>query len=101
MGGGSEGITVVNAPKHPEAFAFLEKRNAEKQALAKVVARENTANSDHYPFTRKGVPAFFIYTLGDVKAYHNPFDQAAALPFSRYEAVFGLIADFAAYLQGR
>lgn len=101
MGGGSEGITVVNAPKHPEAFAFLEKRNAEKQALAKVVARENTANSDHYPFTRKGVPAFFIYTLGDVKAYHNPFDQAEALPFSRYEAVFGLIADFAAYLQGR
>lgn len=101
MGGGSDGITVVNAPKHPEAFTFLEKRNAEKQALRKVVARENTANSDHYPFSKRGVAAFFLYTLGDVTAYHNPLDKAEALPFSRYEAVFGLIADFADYLQGR
>lgn len=101
MGGGSEGITVVNATGHREAYQYLVDRNASTYQLAKVVARENTRNSDHYPFSRRKVPAFFIYTLGDVTAYHNVFDVAEALPFSHYEAIFGLIADFATYLQGR
>lgn len=101
MGGGSEGITVVNATSHAAEFDYLVERNRSHHQLAKVVARENTRNSDHYPFSRRKVPAFFIYTLGDVSAYHNLFDVAEALPFSRYDAVFGLIADFATYLQGR
>ncbi len=101
LGGGSEGLTVVNATSHPDAYDFLVTRNASRYQLPKIVARENTQNSDHYPFTRKKVPAFFLYTLGDVTAYHNIYDTADMLPFSRYEAVFGLIADFATYLQGR
>lgn len=101
MGGGSEGITVVNATSHEPEYRYLVNRNDSMYRLPKVVARENTRNSDHYPFSRRKVPAFFFYTLGDVTAYHNVFDVAETLPFSRYDAVFGLIADFATYLQGR
>lgn len=101
MGGGSEGITVVNATSHEAEYQYLVRRNDSLYQLPKVVARENTRNSDHYPFSRRKVPAFFFYTLGDVTAYHNVFDVADTLPFSRYDAVFGLIADFATYLQGR
>lgn len=101
MGGGSEGITVVNATGHPAEYQYLVARNDSQHHLTQVVARENTQNSDHYPFSRRNVPAFFFYTLGDVTAYHNVFDTAEGLPFSRYDAVFGLIADFATYLQGR
>ncbi len=101
MGGGSEGITVVNATSHDAEYRYLVKRNDSLYQLPKVVARENTRNSDHYPFSRRKVPAFFIYTLGDVTAYHNVFDVAQALPFARYDAVFGLIADFTTYLQAR
>lgn len=101
MGGGSEGITVVNATAYAAEYQYLVDRNASHYQLPKVVARENTQNSDHYPFSRRKVPAFFIYTLGDVTAYHNVFDVAESLSFKRYDAVFGLIADFATYLQGR
>ncbi|HEX8357702.1 MAG TPA: M28 family peptidase, partial [Segetibacter sp.] len=62
-GTGDEGITVVNATEHPEAFGFLNMLNDEGKFLSKINARGKAANSDHYWFTEKGVPAFFLYTL--------------------------------------
>ncbi|MEJ7677904.1 MAG: M28 family peptidase [Segetibacter sp.] len=52
------------------------------------------ANSDHYWFTEKGVPAFFIYTLGGIKAYHDIFDKAKTLPLTEYKDLFRLIKKF-------
>ncbi|HSU52263.1 MAG TPA: hypothetical protein VLJ41_16770, partial [Segetibacter sp.] len=62
--------------------------------LVKINARGKAANSDHYWFSEKGVPAFFIYTMGGIKAYHDLYDVAATLPFNEYEDLFKLILGF-------
>jgi len=60
----------------------------------KVNPRGKAANSDHYYFTEKGVPAFFIYTLGGIKAYHDVFDISKTLPLTEYKDLFKLILKF-------
>ncbi len=93
-GTGDEGITVVNATEFPVAFATLNEVNNREKYLVKINARGKAANSDHYWFTEKGVPAFFIYTLGGIKAYHDVFDKAETLPLIEYEDLFKLILGF-------
>jgi hypothetical protein len=93
-GTGDEGITVVNATEFPRAFALLNEANDEGKFLAKINARGKAANSDHYWFTEKGVPALFLYTLGGIKAYHDVFDRAETLPLTEYEDLFKLIVKF-------
>jgi aminopeptidase YwaD len=94
VGTGDEGITVVNGLQYPEEYSLLTKLNEANKYLVKVNARGKAANSDHYWFTEKGVPAFFIYTLGGIKAYHDVFDIAATLPLNKYEDLFRLIVSF-------
>ena len=93
-GTGVDGITVVNATVYPKQFALLRKINDEHKYLAKVNSRGKAANSDHYFFTEKGVPAFFIYTLGGIKAYHDIYDISATLPMNKYEDLFNLLLKF-------
>jgi hypothetical protein len=93
-GTGDEGITVVNATEFPRAFSLLNEANDEGKFLAKINARGKAANSDHYWFTEKGVPALFLYTLGGIKAYHDVFDRAETLPLTEYEDLFKLIVKF-------
>ncbi|MNT70285.1 hypothetical protein D3C72_2086510 [compost metagenome] len=57
-------------------------------------SRGKAANSDHYFFTEKGVPAFFIYTQGGIAAYHDIYDQARTLPLDHQEQLFELIVQF-------
>ncbi|SDD91493.1 Peptidase family M28 [Mucilaginibacter pineti] len=93
-GTGIDGITVVNATVYPQEFAMLQKKNSEGNYLVKVNPRGKAANSDHYLFTEKGVPAFFIYTMGGIKAYHDVFDISATLPLTKYADLFKLIVKF-------
>lgn len=93
-GTGDEGVTVVNATEFPKEFAYLNEVNKTGNYLVKINARGKAANSDHYWFTEKGVPAFFIYTLGGIKAYHDVFDKAETLPLNEYEDLFKLIVRF-------
>jgi aminopeptidase YwaD len=93
-GTGDEGVTVVNATEFPKQFAALNAVNDSARYLTKINARGKAANSDHYWFTEKGVPAFFLYTLGGIKAYHDVFDKAETLPLNEYEDVFKLITAF-------
>lgn len=93
-GTGIDGITVVNATIYPHEFATLKQINAQYKYLVKVNPRGKAANSDHYFFTEKGVPAFFIYTLGGIKAYHDVFDISATLPLTEYADLFKLIVKF-------
>jgi aminopeptidase YwaD len=65
VGTGETGITVVNATLHAKEFALLNKVNDDHKYLSKINPRGKAANSDHYFFTEKGVPAFFIYTQGE------------------------------------
>lgn len=100
-GTGEEGITVVNATEFPKEFALMQQVNKDNNLLAAVNARGKAANSDHYFFTEKGVPAFFFYTLGGIKAYHDVFDKAATLPLNEHEDLFKLVVKFNERLMGQ
>ena len=93
-GTGEEGITVVNATVYPAAYNLLKQINTDGHLLPKVASRGKAANSDHYFFTEKGVPAIYIYTMGGIKAYHDIYDISATLPLNEYEHLFKLFVKF-------
>ena len=94
MGSGEEGITVVNGRVHKKAFNKLLRLNKKRHYLNSIKARGESANSDHYWFSQKGVPAFFIYTRGDNKHYHDIFDTYEELSFNSFEAIANLLIKF-------
>lgn len=100
-GTGDEGITVVNATEFPKEFAMMNAVNDSDKLLTAINARGKAANSDHYFFSEKGVPAFFFYTLGGIKAYHDVFDKAETLPLNEHEDLFKLVVKFNDKLMGR
>jgi len=100
-GTGEEGITVVNATEFPKEFAMMNAVNDENKLLVKINPRGKAANSDHYFFTEKGVPSFFFYTLGGIKAYHDVFDKAETLPMNEHEDLFKLLIKFNDKLMGK
>ena len=93
-GTGEEGITVVNATQFKTEFSVLNQVNSERNYLNKISSRGKAANSDHFWFTQKGVPSFFIYTNGGIRAYHDIYDIAATLPLTEFDDLFRLIRDF-------
>lgn len=99
MGTGNEGITVVNATVYPQYFDLLKQVNAQGNYLVKINPRGKAANSDHYWFTEKGVPAIFMYTMGGIKAYHDVFDISKTLPLTEFNNLFELLVQFNAELQ--
>lgn len=95
VGSGSEGIKVVNGSIFKNKFDRMVEINEENNYLVKVSARGEAANSDHYPFYEKGVPCFFIYTLGpESPEYHNIDDTPQNVPFTKYKELFHLLTDF-------
>ena len=100
-GTGEEGITVVNATLFPQEFALMNKINDKNKYLTSIGARGKAANSDHYWFTEKGVPAFFFYTKGGVTFYHDVNDKSATLPLNEQADLLKLIVKFNDGLQGK
>lgn len=96
LGTGDDGIMVVNGSIFTEQYNLLVEINKEHKFVAAVKARGEAANSDHYPFYKKNVPCFFIYTLGGIAAYHDVQDIAKTLPLTKYTEVFTLITLFVA-----
>jgi aminopeptidase YwaD len=94
LGTGEEGIMVVNATEFPEEWKLLETINAKNGWLKQVGQRGKAQNSDHYWFTEAGVPAFFMYTMGGIAAYHDIFDLPETLPLTKTEEVGKLIVEF-------
>lgn len=94
MGGGSIGSTIVNGSVFENEFARIEKINADNNLLGVVKKRGKAANSDHYWFSEKGVPAFFMYAEGGVTAYHDVDDTRENLPLTEYDNLFRLIRLF-------
>ncbi|MFI5203466.1 MAG: M28 family metallopeptidase [Flavobacteriales bacterium] len=91
---GEEGITVVNATEFPKAFTALEKINTSNDYFTQLKKRGPAANSDHYPFYKKGVPSFFIYTLGGSKAYHDIYDVPENLHLEGFSNLIKLLLTF-------
>jgi hypothetical protein len=94
MGSGEEGITVVNSTLFPKEFDLLKSINAKKRLLKEIKPRGPAANSDHYYFTEAGVPAFFIYTMGPNKHYHDVEDRYEALSFEAFDSLNQLLLTF-------
>jgi len=91
---GNDGIMVVNAYEFKNHFLKLKAVNDQKHYLKEIKQRGKAKNSDHYWFSEKGVPCFFIYTLGGIKAYHDVFDIEKTLPLTEYSDVFRLLTGF-------
>lgn len=94
MGTGDEGMMVVNGAIFPKEFELLTSINTHKAYLTAIKKRGKAANSDHFFFTEKGVPAFFFYTLGGITAYHDVQDIPATLPLTKFREVYLLITEF-------
>lgn len=94
MGSGEEGITVVNATLFDKEFQQLKAMNEDGKYIAQVKSRGPAANSDHYFFTEKGVPAFFVYTMGPNKHYHDIEDRAEELSYAAFEPLAQLLLKF-------
>jgi hypothetical protein len=93
-GTGDDGIQVVNGKIYQQKFDAMVKINEEQQLLKQVKIRGEACNSDHCLFHSKGVPCFFIYTLGGIQAYHDIHDKAETLPLTDYQDYFSLITKF-------
>lgn len=99
LGTGDEGITVVNSTLHNPEFVKMKQINDTNHYLPLIKPRGKAAISDHHFFTEKGVPCFYIYTLGGIKAYHDTCDKPGTLPLTEYDDLFRLLRDFSDWLQ--
>ncbi|MGB0166171.1 MAG: M28 family metallopeptidase [Luteibaculum sp.] len=95
LGTGDDGFTIVNGSIFEDYTKVLQSLNDSlEKPLPQIKLRGEAANSDHYWFSKKGVPAFFIYTLGGITAYHDIQDKAATLPLTRYDDMLILLENF-------
>lgn len=93
-GTGDEGIKVVNGSVYPDKFNLLTEINNEKGFLSYIGKRGAACNSDHCMFHEKGVPCFYIYTLGGIQAYHDIYDKYETLPLTEIVDYCKLMVEF-------
>ncbi|MCB0699214.1 MAG: M28 family peptidase [Chitinophagales bacterium] len=98
-GDAKKGITVVNGVSHEPEFAMLEELNGDSVYVKTIKKRERTSNSDHYHFSKNGVPAVFIYGMGTIGHYHDVFDVAEDVNLDNVDGLAQLLIKFTAKLQ--
>lgn len=94
VGTGDDGLGVVNATVFQKQYSQFDALNKKYNYFQKIIKRGKAANSDHYFFTEKGIPSFFIYTLGGIQAYHDIDDKAETLPLTKYDKLFQLLTEW-------
>jgi Zn-dependent M28 family amino/carboxypeptidase len=94
LGTGEQGATVVNGRIFDAPYRRLVALNDAHHYLPQLAPRGRAANSDHFPFSEAGVPAFFIYTRGGSTAYHDVNDRPEALSLAGFTGAFGLVRGF-------
>ena len=77
-------------------YTIFEQINAEKHLFKALHRGDLAANSDHYPFARRGVPCIFLENEeGDAFPwYHTIFDTWHTALFDSYAPVFNLVTTF-------
>lgn len=93
-GTGDEGIKVVNGTVFKKEYDLLDEINKENNYIHSVNIRGESCNSDHCMFYQKGVPSFFIYTMGGISAYHDIYDRFETLPFTAFIGYSELMINF-------
>jgi len=95
VGGGEHGAAFVNGDALPHYFSVIAKINKKKKLFTPLYSRGTAANSDHHYFYEAGVPAFFIYTMGESKHYHDIYDTAESLSLAKTDQLVILLHTFA------
>lgn len=93
-GDATNGITVVNGVSHEPEFDLLNELNVDSMYAKKIKKRERTSNSDHYHFSKEGVPAVFIYGNGVNGHYHDVFDLPKDVNMERVDDLANLLIKF-------
>jgi hypothetical protein len=97
MGDATDGISVVNGKSYESEFKLLSDLNKvgiHGFSLKDVRQGGPAANSDHYHFTEKGVPAFFIFSMGGKGYYHDIWDKADKVTLQNIPQVGELLKRF-------
>ena len=94
MGAGDEGIQIVNSTIFTHEYNLLNQINSQEKYTSQIRKRGEACNSDHCPFYQKGIPSFFIYTLGGPGHYHDPLDTAESLNLAGFEGLKRLFIEF-------
>jgi aminopeptidase YwaD len=99
MGDATNGISVVNGKTHEAEYKTLVALNASGEngfIFPDVAMGGPASNSDHYHFSEKGVPAFFIFTKGGKGYYHDIWDKAENVTLKNVPELGNLIRRFIA-----
>ena len=67
--------------------------NSNENIFNRIKLRGQAPNSDHYWFSKQKVPSIFIYTMGGIKAYHDPFDRYETLPLNKIEDLQNMVIE--------
>lgn len=97
---GENGLTVANANNNNGFFEIINDINFQKNFLPVIVAKNGSANSDHFSFHEAGYPAIFIYALGNYKHYHDIHDKFENLNLKFYPKTLNLLSDFILKING-
>jgi len=90
----STGMTVVNGTQYPIEFDQMDKINKKEEFVSEITPKGQAANSDHYHFSKLGVPAFFIYSNGGKAHFHDVFDSPELLSLTNTGGANRLLIDF-------
>jgi aminopeptidase YwaD len=93
-GTGEEGIRIVNGSVFKDQFNRITQLNNQYKLLPRIDIRGESCNSDHCLFYQMGVPSFFMYTQGGIKAYHDIYDRSQTLPLTGFQGYFELMTNF-------
>lgn len=99
MGDATDGISIVNGKTHEAEYKILTRLNATAEngfSFKELRQGGAAANSDHYFFTEKGVPAFFIFTMGGKGYYHDIWDKAENVTLKNVPELENLLKRFIA-----
>ena len=77
-------------------YELFERINTEKHYFKSLNHGKLAANSDHYPFAKRGIPCIFLENEEGTAFpyYHTPLDNWKNAVFDSYDPVFKLITDF-------
>ena len=95
VGSGLDGYGVVAGNSFPQDVSIFEDIR-EEYAFGNLKLRDNSPNSDHFSFTRKGVPALFFYASGGEQPYHYPDDIPETLDWEAMENMSLMIKEYIA-----
>ncbi len=78
VGAGHKGIMIVGGKNYPELLEMY--RTVSKATVDREIAeRWTAANSDHWPFQEKNIPAVFLYAFDGPPTYHTINDKPETL----------------------